>query len=435
LPRLGHWRYNSRQRHLTLISKESLEAAMPHDLPEDHQHWREPTDNKTKSGFGTFTRPNMPYDDWMESQDIPIFRGLGVRKCQDLPLEPWKLYGGRGTFIQLWGTEGLWGSFVLEVPGAGATNAVKHLYEQQFLVIEGRGSTEVWEDGREDKKHVFEWQAGSMFAIPLNARYRMINAASSPARLLGGNIAPQAINTYRNTDFIFDCPYAFRDRFDPDAEDYFKPNDDIVADPVRGLAMKQTNILPDVINCELPLDNRRSPGYRRIEPHMARQNFYLWIAQHETGRYSKAHAHGSAAVLICLRGKGYTYTWPYEIGPTPWKDGKADKVMRQDYEPVGMVTAAPMGGEWFHQHFGVSKGPLRLTAWFGPVHPGKNSRAGAPGTKMTDYGAIDIRDGGTAIPYDMEDTFLRKEFEETLAGEGGKSRMENELYYPPRAAE
>ena len=408
---------------------------MPHDLPEDHQHWREPTDNKTKSGFGTFTRPNMPYDDWMESQDIPIFRGLGVRKCQDLPLEPWKLYGGRGTFIQLWGTEGLWGSFVLEVPGAGATNAVKHLYEQQFLVIEGRGSTEVWEDGREDKKHVFEWQAGSMFAIPLNARYRMINAASSPARLLGGNIAPQAINTYRNADFIFDCPYAFRDRFDPDAEDYFKPNDDIVADPVRGLAMKQTNILPDVINCELPLDNRRSPGYRRIEPHMARQNFYLWIAQHETGRYSKAHAHGSAAVLICLRGKGYTYTWPYEIGPTPWKDGKADKVMRQDYEPVGMVTAAPMGGEWFHQHFGVSKGPLRLTAWFGPVHPGKNSRAGAPGTKMTDYGAIDIRDGGTAIPYDMEDTFLRKEFEETLAGEGGKSRMENELYYPPRAAE
>ena len=408
---------------------------MPHDLPEDHQHWREPTDNKTKSGFGTFTRPNMPYDDWMESQDIPIFRGLGVRKCQDLPLEPWKLYGGRGTFIQLWGTEGLWGSFVLEVPGAGATNAVKHLYEQQFLVIEGRGSTEVWEDGREDKKHVFEWQAGSMFAIPLNARYRMINAASSPARLLGGNIAPQAINTYRNADFIFDCPYAFRDRFDPDAEDYFKPNDDIVADPVRGLAMKQTNILPDVINCELPLDNRRSPGYRRIEPHMARQNFYLWIAQHETGRYSKAHAHGSAAVLICLRGKGYTYTWPYEIGPTPWKDGKADKVMRQDYEPVGMVTAAPMGGEWFHQHFGVSKGPLRLTAWFGPVHPGKNSRAGAPGTKMTDYGAIDIRDGGTAIPYDMEDTFLRKEFEETLAGEGGKSRMENELYYPSRAAE
>jgi quercetin dioxygenase-like cupin family protein len=407
---------------------------MPHDMPDEHIHWTEPTDNKKKSGFGNFDKPSLPYDLWMDAQEIPCFRGLGVQRCQDLPLKPWKFYGGKGTFIQLWGTEGLWGSFVLEVPGAGATNAVKHIYEQQFLVIEGRGTTEVWEDGREDKKHVFEWQAGSMFAIPINAKYRLINAASQPAKLLGGSLAPQAFNTYGNDDFIFNCPFNFRDRFNPDAENYYKPNDDIYADPIRGLAMKQTNILPDVINCELPLDNRRSPGYRRIEPHMARQNFYLWIAQHETGRYSKAHAHGSAAVLICLKGKGYTYTWPDELGPTPWKDGKADKVLRQDYEPVGMVTAAPMGGEWYHQHFGVSSGPLRLTAWFGPVHPGKNSRGGAPGAKLNDYGAIDIRDGGTAIPYDMEDPYLRKEFEATLAIDDGKSRMEEELYIAPNEA-
>jgi hypothetical protein len=30
-----------------------------------------------------------------------------------------------------------------------------------------------------------------------------------------------------------------------------------------------------------------------------------------------------------------------------------DKVLRQDYEPVGLVSAAPMSGDWFHQHFGV----------------------------------------------------------------------------------
>lgn len=403
---------------------------MPHDLPEEHLHpWTEPTDNKKKSGLGTFKRPKLPYDLWMESQEIPVFRGLGVQRCQDLPLEPWKLYGGKGSFIQLWGTEGLWGSFVLEVPGAGATNPVKHLYEQQFLVIEGRGTTEVWEDGLESKKHIFEWQPGSMFAIPLNARYRLINASSQPAKLLGGSLAPQAFNTYRNKDFIFDCPFAFRDRFDPNSEDYFKPNDDIYADPVRGLAMKQTNVLPDVINCELPLDNRRSPGYRRIEPHMASNRFYLWIGQHETGRYSKAHYHGSAAVLICVKGKGYTYTWPKELGTTPWQDGKADKVLRQDYEPVGMVSAAPMSGDWFHQHFGVSAEPLRLTAWFGPNNA-RGRRPGVPGAKQKDVGAIDIRAGGNAIPYDMEDPFLREEYEATLAENGAKSRMEPELYDP-----
>ena len=88
--------------------------------------------------------------------------------------------------------------------------------------------------------------------------------------------------------------------------------------------MTQTNIVPDIVDCELPLDNRRSPGYRRIEPHMTDNNFYLWIGQHETGRYSKGHAHGSAAVLICIKGKGYTYTWPAIHGETPWKDGKEE---------------------------------------------------------------------------------------------------------------
>jgi len=84
----------------------------------------------------------------MESDGVPIFRDIGVRRIQDLPLVPWKRLGGRGTYIQLYGTEGKWGCYVVEVPGAGALNAEKHLYEEIFYVVEGRGSTEVWLDGR-----------------------------------------------------------------------------------------------------------------------------------------------------------------------------------------------------------------------------------------------------------------------------------------------
>jgi hypothetical protein len=315
---------------------------------------------------------------------------------------------------------------VIEVPGAGALNPVKHIFEQQYFVVEGRGSTEVWEEGREDKVHVFEWQKGSLWSVPLNAMYRVVNASSSPALLLGGNTAPNVMNIYDNADFIFNCPFRFRDRFDPDSENYYKPSEEILADPIRGLAMTQTNIVPDIVECELPLDNRRSPGYRRIEPHMTNNNFYLWIGQHETGRYSKGHAHGSAAVLICIKGKGYTYTWPAKYGETPWKDGLQEHVLRQDYEPVGMVSAAPMSGDWYHQHFGISKGPLRLTAWFGPHHPGRTVKR--PGAKALDYGAIDVRDGGTAIGYDMEDPYLRQEFEGYLAEVGARTQMESELY-------
>jgi quercetin dioxygenase-like cupin family protein len=397
---------------------------MPHDVP-GHVHWHEPAGGK-KAGYGKFGRPASPYDRFMESENIPIVRDIGVSKVQNLPLQPWRRKGGRGTYIQLFGTEGKWGSYVVEVPARGALNEERHLYEEIYYVVEGRGSTEVWLDG-DKQRHIFEWQQGSLFSIPLNAWHRIVNATSSPALLLGGTTAPNMMNLVNNAQAIFECPYAFRDRFSG-ADDFYKPNDDVEPDPVRGLAMRRTNFIPDIVRCELPLDNRRSPGYRRIEPFMTGNSFYLWIGQHENGRYSKGHAHTSAAVLICLQGKGYTYTWPEHLGVTPWKDGNAHLIKRVDYEPVGMVSAAPGGARWYHQHFGVSKDPFRLTAWFGPHAPGREP--GPPGEAHTDYGAIDVDEGGTAIPYSMEDPFIRAEYAETLTRAGVENRMDPAWFVP-----
>ena len=89
----------------------------------------------------------------MEAQGIPIYRDIGVRRVQDLPRKPWA-HGRQRHFIQLLGTEGLWGCFVVEVPGAGALNPQKHLYEEQFLVVEGRGTTEVWVEGNRQEAHI-----------------------------------------------------------------------------------------------------------------------------------------------------------------------------------------------------------------------------------------------------------------------------------------
>ncbi len=389
-------------------------------------HFHEPVGGGN-AGTGTFTRATPLYDRFMESEGVPIYRGIGVHRVQDLPMKPWRRLGGRGSYIQLYGTEGLWGSYVVEIPAAGVLNAERHLFEKTVLVVEGRGSTEVWqyEGGR---KHTFEWQRGSLFTIPINAFHRFVNAAGSPAVLLCGTSAPPIINHYNNVDFVFNCDYVFEDRLGNNPE-YFKENEGIEADPVRGLAMRRTNYISDIINCELPLDNRRSPGYRRVEPEFGGSRFYLWIGQHEPGRYSKAHKHKSSAVLICLKGKGYTYTWHDSLGPTPWAEGKGDKVMRQDYEFGGMVSAAPMSGDWFHQHFGISKDPLRLTAWFG-VDNHYAKRAGRPDEKLMDYGAIDLKDGGTAIPYCDEDPYVRTEFDQALAAEGVGNRMKPEFYQP-----
>ena len=115
-------------------------------------------------------------------------------------------WAAAAAYIQLHGTEGKWGSYVVEVPGAGALNPEKHMYEEVYLVVEGRGSTEVWLEG-DNKRHVFEWQKGSLFSIPVNAMHRIVNASSSPALLLGGTTAPNLMNLINNTDAIFNCPY------------------------------------------------------------------------------------------------------------------------------------------------------------------------------------------------------------------------------------
>ena len=137
-----------------------------HDTP-NATHWHEPKAGE-KAGYGKFKRKPLPYDLFMEAEGVPVYRGIGVKRVQDLPLAPWKRLGGRGSYIQLYGTEGLWGSYVVEVPAGGALNVERHMYEKYVLVIEGRGSTEVWQEGQ-TKPQAFEWQPFSMFSIPLNA--------------------------------------------------------------------------------------------------------------------------------------------------------------------------------------------------------------------------------------------------------------------------
>ena len=201
---------------------------MPHDLDES-VHWHEPTRGQ-RAGYGKFDQPQSDYDKFMESEGIPVFRGIGIKSVFDLELADWSRMGGRGSYIQLYGTEGKWGQYVVEVPGAGALNVEKHLYEEIFLVASGRGTTEVWlEEGGE--KHVFEWQKGSLFSIPVNAYHRIVNATGEPALLIGGTTAPNLMNLLGDTDLIFNCPYKMTSRFSG-TDDFYKYKEDLEPDPI-----------------------------------------------------------------------------------------------------------------------------------------------------------------------------------------------------------
>lgn len=78
----------------------------------------------------------------MEEEGIPVVRGIGLRDVRELPLSPWARLGGRGSYIQLDGTEAVWGMYVVEIPPRSELKPERHVYEEIYYVVEGRGSTE-----------------------------------------------------------------------------------------------------------------------------------------------------------------------------------------------------------------------------------------------------------------------------------------------------
>ncbi len=396
--------------------------------------WVEPTGDKP-AGYFVYKRSHSPYERWLEEEEIPIVRGIGVRDTRDVTLGAWKRRNARGAYLYLDGLEGVKGMYVLEVPSGGETNPEKHIYDEFFLVIEGRGTTEVWR-GSDTKKQVFEWQAGTLFMIPVNANYRLVNATGSPALLLAANNAPGVFNIFQSHRFIFDNDWDFRERYDM-TDDFFKPRSDLEMEPVRGRAAIRSNVFADIVNAELPLDNQRAPGYRRIQPTFS--GFIQdastggFISQYPSGRYSRAHFHASGAVLVCLRGKGYTYNWPVGAGPTPWQNGKADEVRVLEYVPGGLVAAAPGGGNWFHQHFGIAQDPLRVINYWGGPHSRWGITDDERGDDVKAGNLFGIHEGGRTILYHQEDPFIRQEFRRRLAAEGVQFTMPDSAFEVPKA--
>jgi len=368
-------------------------------------------------------RPHTPYEEFIEEEGIPIIRGLGVYDVRELDLKPWRRTGGNGAYLELSGLGNKAGFYVVEIPSRAALNPEKHMYEETYYVIEGRGSTEIWRDGQPEKKQLFEWQKSSLFSPPLNTWHRLVNASSSPARLLVGTNAPPIMEMYRSRSFIFDNPFQFYDRYPEDAENYFKPAEKLSIKPQNGRHINLGNLIPDTINCELPLENHRGAGHRNFSWRLAGNFSFGFVAQYPPGRYSKAHYHPAGPLLVCLRGKGYLLTWPRQAGIRPWESGNGHLVQRQDYGECGVVAAAPGTDNWYHAHFGVSKEPFRVLAFLGGF---PRDLVGAPGDQVGFN--VDQKRGGNSIEYRDEDPQIRKDYIEALKDEGAEFLMPESVY-------
>jgi len=151
-------------------------------------HWHEPTGFK-RAGFGKFGRPKTPYDLSWNPDDIPIYRDIGVSKVQKPAARAVAAARRAAAATSSCTAPRANGApYVVEVPAPARFFPKKHIYEENLSGRRGRGSTEVWLDG-DTKRHVFEWQKGSLFSIPVNAMHRIVNASSAPALLLAGTTA------------------------------------------------------------------------------------------------------------------------------------------------------------------------------------------------------------------------------------------------------
>ena len=111
---------------------------------------------------------------------------MGSRMSLHCRENPGREQAARGAYIELKGMEGFTGMYVGEIPSGDALIPENHLYEELIYILQGFGATEIWSAGDEKRKMHFEWHQGSLFAIPLNTRHRMINGSNEPADLSGG---------------------------------------------------------------------------------------------------------------------------------------------------------------------------------------------------------------------------------------------------------
>ncbi|HKA46468.1 MAG TPA: cupin domain-containing protein [Burkholderiales bacterium] len=361
------------------------------------------------------------YRQFLKKEGIPVYEG-GAIDVNKVELKPWKRVGALGAYIFLEGTAGTVDAWVCEIPPGGQTTAGHHLFEEQILVLAGKGRTQFWQ--RDPKQMLtLEWERGAVFPIPLNARHRHINTGKDPVRMVAITNAPLLIDMFRHTDFIFDNDYVFPERFDG-RKDYFSSKPAHVYPTVErdrsgkgGYKGHHThsivNFVPNIWKAQL---YPAGQGVEDYDNHLAmsRNTMALHVEQFPTGTYERCHRHGPGSTIILLDGSGFSMMWPNETGTTPFKDGRDRQVQSTDWKE-GTLLVPPL--QWYHQHFNSGKVPARfvkLGGWNNDLYPFTTTLVSDPGR--------------TEIDYPDEDPRVREIFKERLAASGGEFKMPENVF-------
>jgi len=348
---------------------------------------------------GNFLRD--PYMEWALEQNVPIVDELAV----DLHAVSTRMWGQMDTpaaFVHLRGRGDFMSLFVIDLPPGGACAPQRHLYEELIYVLSGYGSTTIEIDGRE---HSFEWGPNSLFALPLNVKYRHFNGSGKePARLVSANNLTSIMNLFYDRDFIFSNPTIFRGRLGKAG--YFQGEGEM-CETQRGRFMWETNFVPDVAAFQLEDWERRGAGSSNMRFALGEGVMHAHTSEMPVGTYKKGHRHGPDFHVLILKGEGYSLMW-FE---------KDENFIRIDWKPG--VVFAPLD-QIFHQHFNTSASPARYMAL---AMGSLRYPFTAEKRKITLGVDKSIEQGGAQIEYGAQDPRIHKMFLAALAKSGATSRM------------
>lgn len=282
-----------------------------------------------------------PYQAWQKAEGLPVYRGAYVADLYTLGVAPWPRIGQNGAFVNLAEQEQD-DAWVIEVAPAGQTEVIHHLFEATVFVLDGRGATTLWQEGR--PRQTVEWQRGSIFSPPLNCHYQHFNLdGQRPARLVAVTNAPMVMNLYRDTSFFFEDRYVFAERYNVEDDYFTSPGEKTSRNSWK------TNLIADIRSFALDRNRNRGAGGFLTSFTLSNNQMVGHCSEFPPGTYKKAHRHGVGAHVFILGGQGFSLLWfagEDEPRKVDWKDGSVLSPREMEY----------------HQHFNTGPGAARYLA-------------------------------------------------------------------------
>ena len=132
------------------------------------------------------------------------------------------------------------------------------------------------------------------------------NDGREPALALAETNAPIIMDQFHNPKFIFECDFAFTDRYNG-SPDYFKVTEDIVhvgrgGDEEGGGTTWRATFIPDSDHVALPAGRWKGGGFKFMSHNLVGNTLEGHFAEWPAGQYNKAHAHGGGRCFISLAG-------------------------------------------------------------------------------------------------------------------------------------